>query len=311
MAETTNPSPPTPSHPRRRLLRVFLSFLLALAATAIIAGSLRFPAPPAAGGGIMPYNLPTAAVVPSTSARATVATYNIHSGVGTDGKFDLNRTAAELKSYGLVGLNEVRGRTPFSRTDQAEILGHSVNLPWLFAPSERQWGMDAFGNAVLSCFPIRFWQRIPLPGDSRRNVLLLRVSMSDPDTNILITHIDRGADREPQLRAVIELFLSLSEPAILMGDMNTPASDPLLQRLRSTSGVDDPLTRLMGDKLPSTNIDWIFLRGLRAVDAGLKDSPASDHPIAWAKLWDLANPPPKAPMNRSPPSSRPTPAIGD
>jgi endonuclease/exonuclease/phosphatase (EEP) superfamily protein YafD len=90
------------------------------------------------------------------------------------------------------------------------------------------------------------------------------------------------------LRAVIALYLALDEPAILVGDMNSDADDPQIRQLSDTPGVDDPVGGLLGpeilEKDAPRRIDWIFTRGLRCVDAGIRDDGASDHPMIWAEL---------------------------
>jgi endonuclease/exonuclease/phosphatase (EEP) superfamily protein YafD len=79
------------------------------------------------------------------------------------------------------------------------------------------------------------------------------------------------------------LFLALDEPAVLVGDLNTGRGDPAIQAVLAAPGVVDPVG---GERLPdqSERIDWILVRGLRGVDAGIRDSGASDHPLIWAEL---------------------------
>jgi endonuclease/exonuclease/phosphatase family metal-dependent hydrolase len=103
--------------------------------------------------------------------------------------------------------------------------------------------------------------------------------------HVLLTHITRGddRDRQSQLQAVIAMFLALAEPSILVGDLNSDADDPQIRRLLETTGVADPVGETLGQKTPR-RIDWIFTRGLRCLDAGIRDDGASDHPLIWAEL---------------------------
>lgn len=264
----------------RRTLKLshVLICILALVAAGILAGgAIRVRSGPASGTIL----LNSTFAHPTTRPILRVATYNIHSGIGADGHADLNRTADALRGFDLIALNEVRGES------QIELLGQKLTMPSLFAPTERQWWHDSFGNAFLCSLPTTHWQRIPLAGSvgrGCRNLLLAKIAMQDKTINVLLTHIDRGTDRQEQLRTTIELFLSLAEPAIVMGDFNTEATDPQLRRLTNTPGVEDPVGKILQAKTPKDRIDWIFTRGLHCRAAGLKDNGASDHPLACAEL---------------------------
>ncbi len=113
--------------------------------------------------------------------------------------------------------------------------------------------------------------------------MLANVSWRGRMVHVLITHLDREKDGPVQRRAIRELFLSLSEPAVLMGDLNASGDDEQIARLRTAPGVEDALGRVLG-ATAGAHIDWIFLRGLRCRDAGLVDAGASDHPAAWAEV---------------------------
>ena len=56
-----------------------------------------------------------------------------------------------------------------------------------------------------------------------------------------------------------------------------------MRRLLAAPGVRDPLGEKLGAAAPP-RIDWILARGMRPVDAGLREQGASDHPLVWAEL---------------------------
>ena len=225
-----------------------------------------------------------------TTDRATlrVATFNIHSGKGSDGRRDLDRVAGCLQDLDLVGLCEVRGEALWQPDDQAAQLGRTLGMAWLFAPASLESHHHQFGNGLLSRLPATFWQRIPLARrfhHSHRNMVLVGVEHRGRTVHVLLTHVTRGDDRDrsAQLRAAIALFTALAEPAILLGDLNTTADDPQIRGLLARPGVVDPVGEVLGPKTPE-RIDWILVRGLRTVDAGIVDNGASDHPMVWAEL---------------------------
>jgi len=203
-----------------------------------------------------------------------VATFNI------DGGVHLDRIAEVIRGFDLVGLEEVHS------SDQIQTLSRELALPGLFAPVERQWWHESFGNGVLTSLDVDHWQRIPLSSsiaDSNRNLLLLRLQFAGKPLNVIITHLERHDDHNAELRTVIVLFESLQEPAILMGDLNTRKDDAQIAALRNTPGVTDAIGAALNDKTPDS-VDWIFARGLRLVRSGFTDNGASDHPAAWAEL---------------------------
>lgn len=294
--------PPAATRPRANLLdtlrqrRTWLAVGIALLVVSPVvwSGSRRTPTGPAEGIDLSPPAVAEATTEPQSRAAATersglvVTSYNIHGGKGTDRVRDLSRIAENLQGAHLIGLNELHRLNPFSSSNQAEQLGAALKMPWLFAPTEQKWWYHDFGNGLLTSLPVTHWQRIPLSrkyGKSFRNVVLAAVEYRGRTIQVLVTHLDRSDDREraAQVRAVSDLFSSLDEPAILMGDMNSDADDPQIQRLLAKPGVDSPLHRAGGTDTLRT-IDWIFTRGLVTLDAGLEQSVASDHPRVWARL---------------------------
>jgi len=231
----------------------------------------------------------------SASGRHTVrlGAFNIHGGTGIDGHRDLDRVAECLRDLDFVALNEVHGWSALSGSDQAELLGRRLGMQWLFASANQQWYYRESGNGLLTRLPVAYWERIPLPKQfdrSYRNMVLValrcRPAKHDPAViRLLLTHINRryDAERQAQLRAVIAQYLALAEPAVLLGDLNSDAADPQIRQLLGTPGVCDAVGEKAGTKA-SGRIDWIIARGLRCVDAGIRDHGASDHPLVWAEL---------------------------
>lgn len=213
------------------------------------------------------------------------ATFNIHGGRGLDGRRDLSRTAACLSGFDVIGLNEVRGGLPGGSADQAQLLGTDLGQGWLFAPAERRWWRDDFGNGLLCAAPVTAWQRIPLPGGrsaDRRNALVARVAAGKWPLTVLVTHLTRSADRPRQISEVARLFRALPAPALLLGDLNTTPADPALRPLLA-GDVRDPLRGRLGAS-ETQRLDWILTRGLRVLAAGQRADGASDHPCLWAEV---------------------------
>jgi len=218
-----------------------------------------------------------------TTRTFRIGTFNIDGGQGADDRVDLHRTASQCKYCDLLGLQEVHGRL---HGNGAMTIAGDLGMQYLFAPTERQWWHDAFGNALLTSLPVKHWQRFQLSSNqsqSNRNIVLARLAFGDRTIKVLITHLDRHADHECELRSVCELFLSLGQPAILLGDLNDNSENPLLAELCKAPGVVDVVGKMKPAARPKHG-DWIFLHGLKCHDSGFVDKGVSDHPFYWADV---------------------------
>jgi endonuclease/exonuclease/phosphatase family metal-dependent hydrolase len=273
-----------PQRKPRRMLRIRFRWLIPIV---IVAGVLVRGYVPTSPGTALGTGLHGNAIRSSARPTLRVATFNIHSGRNVAGQYNLDKTAAMLKGFDLIALNEVRGTSVFNDVDQAQLLGQKLNMQWLFAPTENQWWHEHFGNGVLSAVSVMDWQRRPMQGSfgrGKRNRLHMRVMLEGKPVNVIITHIDRGEDHKMQLRLILDEFVGISEPALLMGDLNGDAADSSVAPFFKAPGVKDAVGSVMGMRAPGDRIDWIFTRGLEATSAGVEQNDASDHPLVWAEL---------------------------
>jgi endonuclease/exonuclease/phosphatase family metal-dependent hydrolase len=130
------------------------------------------------------------------------------------------------------------------------------------------------------------WRRVVLPSArfrALRNYMVSDVDWHGSTVHFLTTHVDFKAGGDEQLQIVMQIFLNLPEPAILMGDLNHTGNSPQIQQLLSTTGVEEAINSFLGPP-PKPRVDWIFLRGLKTIDAGIVDFGASDHPAFWAQV---------------------------
>jgi len=224
----------------------------------------------------------------STALR--VATFNIHAGVGRDGIRDLGRTAAALPNLDVVALQEVRNPFWGFQGPQVSAVADKLGMAWLFVPAERRWWRNDYGNGLLTRAALTDCVRIPLPTPARhrfRAALLANFLHQGRIVHLLAVHIDKDLEQNThdiQLRTVADLFLSLREPAILLGDLNDFSTHPEIVRLLQTPGVHSALADVPRPTVKSDPIDWIFTRGFRTVRAEWRPTPSSDHPVACAEL---------------------------
>ncbi len=267
----------------RRVRRlVLLAVAIAVGLTAYI-GARRTPTGSATGGSFQGNATGTASTFRTT---LRVGTFNIDGGRGGDGKVDLNRTAAQMKGCDFLGLTEVKGSSLTEARDQAQILGEKMEMLWEFFPTERRWWRDDYGNAALSRLPVTHWQRTqisPPHALSNRNMSVSTLALGDKMLRVVVTHLGKHKDHAQELTEAISTFLSLESPAILMGDFNISDADPQITKLKYMAGVIDAIGTLP-EKDRAGHVDWIFLRGLHCVKAGIEDNAVSDHPFYWADV---------------------------
>ena len=236
--------------------------------------SLRQPVPPARGTGILSPSVPQS----NTSISIRVGTFNIRRAKGIDGRRDIGRIADILRGSDLVALQEVAAARLFDNRDQAADLGERLDMGWLFAPTTRRWFRNHSGNGLLSKFPVGDWQwnsLVKKNGKYHRNLVSAELTIATSRVQILLTHIDRQTDREAQLREVIEIF-SKYDTAILLGDLNTRQSDPLIKQLVRDGKTIDALQASLGAADPEWRIDWILVRGFDVINGGRSEVGASD-----------------------------------
>ena len=234
-----------------------------------------------------------------------VVSYNIHHGVGTDGRVDLERTAATLAATGadIVGLQEVDRhfgvRSGF--VDQAGWLGAprgrpgGAGPPLARAPPAAAGPRRQYGNAVLAVPEILGWRNILLPrppATEQRGLLEALVLLDGVPVRFLVTHLQNRSQsaRVAQADAIRAVVDGLPAPVVLTGDLNARAGSREVRRL--TAVLDDAWAvagRGRGGTFPATSprtrIDYVLMSpDLRATAAVVVDSRASDHRPVRADL---------------------------
>ncbi|WP_231963170.1 endonuclease/exonuclease/phosphatase family protein [Symmachiella macrocystis] len=220
-----------------------------------------------------------------------IGVFNIHGCKGKDGKRDVGRIAQCIHDMDIVSLHEVRGSYA---SNQAHELGELLGMSAVFAPTEWRWGRNDFGNGLLTNVEFSQMHQIPLAmsGHAYRNALLTSFRLEDKTVQLLIAHVDLSEDRERQLSAVTNLFLTLKTPAILLGDLNVKATDPRMRGLMATPGVRSALAAT-----PGRGRDWVIMKGFRTVSAAVIDNEASDHAFVQTELQLLNEPNSAAPRS--------------
>jgi endonuclease/exonuclease/phosphatase family metal-dependent hydrolase len=243
--------------------------------------------------------------------RLRVATFNIHHGVGADGRLDLARTADVIAATAatLVGLQEV-DRTLARRSDwvdQAAWLGERLGMVVVHGATIDRLPSDPavpdgprrrYGNALLSAHPVRSWQALPLPGTAQREARGLvdaRVDADGTTVRVVVTHLQNrsGRERREQAAHIVDLLAGDSDrpaPTVLLGDMNAGPDTPEMRALTAVladawAAVGDGPGHTFPVRRPFARIDHVLISsGVTPVAAEVVDTRASDHRPVVADL---------------------------
>jgi endonuclease/exonuclease/phosphatase family metal-dependent hydrolase len=172
---------------------------------------------------------PEADVAPaSAGARLRVLQWNLHHGVGSDGRYDIARIASWMARMkpDVIMLNEVEKNTSWGNEDQPAryeaMLEQSTGRKWyrLFSQEFGNWSANGKGHLILSTFPLESIAREAISYD--RVVGSAGINVNGRTINLVITHLDPESHsrRLTQAKEVVAWAGNLAENRILTGDMN-------------------------------------------------------------------------------------------
>lgn len=164
------------------------------------------------------------------TSRLRIVTWNIHKGIGTDRKYQLERILAVLRDLDadVVCLQEVDRGVPRSGfEDQAERLSDELGYPHASLGLNVRVKGGAYGNLTLSKHPLSDIHNVDLtvPPKKRRSALVTRVEVG-PTTGWMLANVHLGLmhmERKIQVRRLLEHLFEGAEPGqplVIAGDWN-------------------------------------------------------------------------------------------
>lgn len=208
----------------------------------------------------------------------SILTYNVHSGIGTDGKVLPLRIAEVIDRCNpdIVALQELdSGLDRTQNIDQAHLIAKTLNMSYHFHSSIRL-AEGKYGNAVLSRFPLRLVKAGAIPSLpfrarlERRGAVWVELGVNDHKIQVVSTHF--GLDRRERMLQAMEItgpqWLRGNEcnsPTLLCGDFNTLPGLPTYRRI--TSCFSDAQRNLKGHRpkatwpslFPFMRLDHLFM----------------------------------------------------
>jgi endonuclease/exonuclease/phosphatase family metal-dependent hydrolase len=234
----------------------------------------------------------------SRTRRLKLMTFNIHSGVGVDERYDLGRIRRVLNEErpDITALQEVEcGGRRTSLDDQSAILAGDLAISSSFCVT-RPAGEGSFGIGVLSPFPVLHRQQYDLSYRTGREPrYCLRVDLEiEPGAvlHVFNCHLGLGArerafQRSQMVSDAILLSKELHHPVVVMGDFNDRPIPVVHRQLRKH--FTDAF-RATGKRWGPTfkagpiplRLDHIYLsRGIAVLDCRVRNDAltrvASDH----------------------------------
>ena len=154
-----------------------------------------------------------------------LATWNIHMGIGLDGKRNLQRTAQVILQIqpDLIGLQEVDNHSHQTGND-LQTLNTLTGMEVISGPTMRRTTGD-YGNALLTRLPVVHVERHDISVEKEREprgLLIVHLDWHGERLQVAVTHLGlRSGERREQVRRVIDCLSAADRtPLILMGDFN-------------------------------------------------------------------------------------------
>lgn len=162
-------------------------------------------------------------------------TYNVHNGVGLDGRRDHDRTGNVIAAArpDFVAVQEVDSLT--LRSGQTYVLGdiaRQAEMIPIFAPAIPLDGGGLYGIGLLVGHLPDSTSRIPLPGCEEERMLLIA---DYPDYAIACTHLSLTPADALESAAIIcrEARARAPRPMVVMGDLNSLPLSQVVDSLRA------------------------------------------------------------------------------
>lgn len=230
-----------------------------------------------------------------------VMTYNIHTGVGADGVFNLSRIADIITEHeiDIAGLQEIdQGVERTERVNTMKILSELTGMHAVFGKAIQFQGGE-YGNGILTRYPVIEKRNHPYTFDQtgeHRTLLYVFVEYEHDTLFVMNTHLDHRPDDAERMKSVEEILSIASKyedmPMFLLGDINDTPDSRVVGKLKERfhdvweeAGEGTGYTFHTEDL--NRRIDYIFYPGtmdtnsariyFKPINAYTIQTPASDH----------------------------------
>ncbi len=216
----------------------------------------------------------------------TLATYNIHAGIGVDGHFDPDRIVRVLQEMdaSVVALQEVEHHS-VDGVDLLDYLADKAGFEAIAGPTLLRQSRD-YGNALLTRLPVLALNRIDLSlsGWEPRGAIDATLDWNGQRLQVVATHLGlRPWERREQVQQLLELFETPSaDVSLLMGDLNEWFLWGRVLRWLHAHFESTPHCATFPSRWPLFALDRVWVKPRTMLDSmGVHNTPlariASDH----------------------------------
>lgn len=207
-------------------------------------------------------------------------------------KIDFDLFVSTIKELGsdIVGLNEMRDKGEADDyQEQAKILADKLGFYYYFAKAIDFDGVNPYGNAIISRYPIKSAKTVLIPDPLVKNeggyyetrcLLIANVDVDGTIIKVLVTHF--GLNKSEQVNAVNTIMENIDGAKVLMGDFNVLPENEVLTPIRkamtdTAKSNSDPMLSFPSDN-PNRKIDYVFVANdVKVISASVPPIVASDH----------------------------------
>ncbi|ONG56140.1 endonuclease [Pseudoroseomonas deserti] len=218
-------------------------------------------------------------------------TWNIHAGIGRDGRYELERVLGLIRRHrpDLLAVQEIDSRpkqrpTPFQALKEC-FAGHDMVAETMQGTEE-----GAYGHMLLSRWPMRDATVHDLSVERRepRSAILARIETPSGELGVMATHLGlRWRERQRQARRLAALVRAQEGPLVVMGDFNDWSWRGPVWRALSPLLPARTAHRTFPAHFPLLRLDEIFCRPAGLLGRSWRDTAgaaASDHLPVLAEL---------------------------
>jgi endonuclease/exonuclease/phosphatase family metal-dependent hydrolase len=183
---------------------------------------------------------------PVSGTALKVMHWNLHHGVGTDGKYDIERIASWIAKVNpdIVSLNEVEKYTYWGNENQPAryeaMLEAKTGRAWyaVWAQEYGDWSANGKGNLLLSKIPFSSTARYELSYE--RTVALGQVVVNGRNITVATTHLDPDSSsrRYTQAQQLMTWFNNFSQNRVVVGDMNAQPTSTEMTYIKNKGYAD-------------------------------------------------------------------------
>ena len=205
--------------------------------------------------------------------------------------FDIIADTIKKCEADIIGLQEIRDEgQDADYQSQAKIIAEKLGYHYYyFAEAIRVEGVNPYGNAIISRYPIISAETIMIPdpeikkydGYYETRCLLKATIDARNGLNVLVSHF--GLNPDEQENAVETVVSNMpNEHCVLMGDFNMEPDNqilnPIMQSLQDTAKVFSTYKLSFPSDTPKVKIDYIFVsKDLKVEYADIPEIISSDH----------------------------------